>query len=350
MLSRKSKGLFVEANSFSVLMAVTSSTGTPLTVEQLKEYPPLFDDGSLHEDVLEMVASNRARYVPAHCAVYPESRFIRRHTIESAARSKDARYFSSLIADDYKIDPEAHVAAVLNAIDGSSFDPTKPIAHQKEVIVCGASRAELDVEQDQLVERNIYPESLEIGTLVTLGAVMDYMRWKDVVGPTLVLELTSESANLSIVSRNQVDMCRPIPQGISSMFPLIQKELGLKDEESARKLFYSNTFDFTEMGPVLLRRMLRELQASTGFYEVQTGESVGQILLPSMPRNLAWVQGVLAKALGVPALSIDFHGWLSSLKISAGPGVDFHNLESRWLTVFGLMTEFKRDRNGVEEK
>ena len=67
------------------------------------------------------------------------------------------------------------------------------------------------------------------------------------------------------------------------MFPVIQAELGLKDEDSARKLFYSNTFDFTEMGPSLLRKLLKELQASTGFYEVQTGQTIGQLYLALLP-------------------------------------------------------------------
>ncbi len=80
-----------------------------------------------------------------------------------------------------------------------------------------------------------------------------------------------------IFGNEQVDICRPIPYGLNSMFPTVQSELGLKDEDSARKLFFSNTFDFTELGPSLLKKMLKELQASTGFYEVQTGQTIGQI-------------------------------------------------------------------------
>ena len=77
---------------------------------------------------------------------------------------------------------------------------------------------------------------------------------------------------------------RPIPQGLESMIPVVQKELGLKDEESAKKLFYSNTFDFTSMGNALIKKLLKELQSSIGFYEVQTGQSVGLLHGTQLPQ------------------------------------------------------------------
>ena len=42
---------------------------------------------------------------------------------------------------------------------------------------------------------------------------------------------------------------------------MLGQALGLKDEESARKLFYSNTFDFTGMGSVLTKKLIKELQS-----------------------------------------------------------------------------------------
>jgi hypothetical protein len=124
------------------------------------------------------------------------------------------------------------------------------------------------------------------------------------------------------------------------MISVVQKELNLKDEESARKLFYSNTFDFTNMGGVLTRKVLKELQSLIGFYEVQTGQSIGQVLCTQMPPKLAWLGGSVAKELGVESLKLDYVEWLKSRGITFASSAEPSGLDGRWLAVFGLMTYY----------
>ena len=111
----------------------------------------------------------------------------------------------------------------------------------------------------------MYPETLELSSVASLAAVIDYLRFSDSSKPTIVLELGSESTQSFIVSARGLEASRPIAVGLEAMVPVVQKELGLKDEESARKLFFSNTFDFTGMGASLCKRLLKELQSSMGF-------------------------------------------------------------------------------------
>jgi hypothetical protein len=106
---------------------------------------------------------------------------------------------------------------------------------------------------------------LELSSVASLAAVIDYLRFSDSSKPTIVLELGSESTQSFIVSARGLEASRPIAVGLEAMVPVVQKELGLKDEESARKLFFSNTFDFTGMGASLCKRLLKELQSSMGF-------------------------------------------------------------------------------------
>jgi hypothetical protein len=108
----------------------------------------------------------------------------------------------------------------------------------------------------------------------------------------------------------------------------------LKDEESARKLFYSNTFDFTGMGPQLIKRLLKELQSSIGFYEVQTGQSIGQVICTLLPAKLGWLENAIATALGVAALKFDFNPWLQARQIGVSDHAAGAGLDRRW---FGLL-------------
>jgi hypothetical protein len=120
------------------------------------------------------------------------------------------------------------------------------------------------------------------------------------------------------------------------MIPVVQKELGLKDEESARKLFYSNTFDFTGMGPLLIKKLLKELQSSIGFYEVQTGQSVGLLISTILPAKLGWLDVTIAKELGISPLKLDIAPWLESHGITVSEAAK-PVLDQRWFGLLSLM-------------
>ena len=200
-----------------------------------------------------------------------------------------------------------------------------------------APTVRLSTEQKRLLSFGIYPERLEVSTVSTLGGIADYTRFRDISTPVLCFEVGAQTANIFIVHKGKVDVARPVPFGLDSIYPLLQRELGLKDEESARKLFYSNTFDFAEMGPKLLRRMTKELQASTGFYEVQTGQTIGHVFLSVLPNNLSWVAKTVSDALGLQILQPSVEGWLESLDICLGDGVEVQNRGSRWMGLYSLM-------------
>jgi hypothetical protein len=134
------------------------------------------------------------------------------------------------------------------------------------------------------------------------------------------------------------------------MVPVVQSELGLKDAESARKLFLSNAFDFTGMGRSLVKKLLKELQSSIGFYEVQTGQSVGQVLCTSIPPKLSWLGGAVASALGVSTLAVDLVPWLRSRNITIAEQVSLTDIDARWIGLFSLMVSHSSQNADAAEK
>ena len=176
--------------------------------------------------------------------------------------------------------------------------------------------------------------------MATIGALMHYCRVANIVGPVLMAEISTASSNVYIFDNNDLSVCRPINHGVQGMFPVVQRELGLKDEESARKLFFSDTFDFTEMAPALLKNLLKELQASSGYYEVQTGQTIGHIFIGNIPSNLSWMIKTLSRSLGIDSLEIDYEKWLSALGGTPSDAVDLLSLDPRWCGTFALMGDF----------
>jgi hypothetical protein len=347
LFSKKTKGFFVEMNESSVLVARTSSATAPLEIEELKEVP--LGDAAAFAEVLKEIQPKKppSGYLHSVVGVYPSRRMVRKHTLE-LKKLKEAGYLAEVFTSQLRIEQDKFTLAMLNAGDGSDYDLLK--ANQKEVIFCGMPNEDVTATQESLLNLGVYPERLELGTVSTLGALVDYLAFEKSKTPTLVLDVGNETTHSFIVSAAGVEASRPIPQGLEAMVPVVQKELGLKDEVSARKLFRSNTFDFTGMGPLLIKRLLKELQSSIGFYEVQTGQSVGQVICIQLSPKLAWLEGSLASTLGIAALKFDPLPWLKSRHVTVPDALSKTAGDFHWFGLMSLMVHYNSHNGGPNDE
>ncbi len=335
--SQKAKGFFVELNDYAVMLARTSAPVGPFTIEDMRECPP--NDPAALEEAINQIQPKKSPsgYLHATVGTYPAKRLVRRHSLE-LKRVKEPGYFAEVCSQQFRIEQDKYTIAILNSTEGTDFDVAKAV--QKDVLFCGMLTEEVNAAQNALLENGIYPERLELGTVSTLGGVVDCLAHAKSKTPTLVLEIGADSTHSFIVTANGVEASRPIPQGLDAMVPIVQKELGLKDEESARKLFYSNTFDFTGMGPLLIKKLLKELQSSIGFYEVQTGQSVGQVLTTQLSPKLAWLDAAFAASLGITSLKLNPVPWLQSRHVTLPDTLAKNAQEVRWFGLFALMAHY----------
>lgn len=342
LFAKKSKGFCVERGEHVTLVARLSEPDAAPVVEELKEFST--DDS---EGIAEWIKGTEGKgatgYAHATCGVYSPKRLVRRHTLD-IKRLKDPAYFSEVYAQQFRIDPEKYTVRALNPNDGSDYDLGK--STQKEALFCGLPSDDIIDLQDKLLAQGIYPEKLELGTLATLGGIVSYLKFKQAKAPVLLLEIGMDTTQSFIISADGVDISRPIPSGIAAMIPVVQKELGLKDEESAKKLFYSNTFDFTSMGGAV-KKLIKELQSSIGFYEVQTGQSIGNIFCTQLPVSLSWLGTTMAGAIGVAPIKIEMGPWLENLNITLADGVTLDQPDDRW---FGLFSLLASHQNAVSDE
>jgi hypothetical protein len=336
--SKKKIGYFVDLSDEAVLMVRTSSPVAPMVIEETREVPAT-DGAVVQQAVKDLVGkTGGGGYMHARCGVYLPHRLVRRVTLD-LKRVKEPDYFREICTQQFRLEEEKCTLAVLHSADGTDYDASR-VTTQKEVIFVGGANDELLAVQERLLALGVFPERLELGTVAALGGLVNYHTFAQLKAPTLVLEMDADNTQSFVVGSGGLDVSRSIPHGFGAMIAVVQKELNLKDEESAQKLFYSNTFDFTNMGGLLTRKVLKELQSLIGFYEVQTGQSIGQVLCTQMPPKLSWLGGSIAKELGVEALKLDFTGWLKSREISFASSTESSELDARWLAVFGLMTYY----------
>ena len=341
----KTKSFFADCTEHTLLLARTSAAVPPLVVEEVREVAA--DDEAALEEALKVLQPKKTgSYTQAVCGVYPPKRVVRRVTLDPK-RAKEPGYLNEVAAQQLRIEPDQHTLMVLNSQDGHEYDLAQ--AAQKEVVICGLPMEDINAIQDKLLASGLYPDRLELGTLATLGALADYLNFAKNKTPTLVLEIAADSTQSFIVSGAGLEMSRAIAQGLDGMIPIVQKELSLKDEESARKLFYSNAFDFTGLGPLLIKRLLKDLQSSIGFYEVQTGQSIGQVICPLLPPKLGWLEEAVAGQLGVPVLQPDIPAWLQSRQITLADAVPAAAQDARRLGLYGLMAHYPRHAAAQEK-
>jgi len=337
LFSKKPKGFFVEINESSVMFARTSAFTGPMDLEELIECPA--GDAVAFAEGLRQIQPKKAPsgYLHAAVGVYPPKRIVRRHTLE-LKRLREQGYLAEVFSQQLRIEQDKFTLAIINSNDGADYDLSKGL--QKDVLFCGLPTEDLLAVQEAVLGGGIFPERLELGSVAALGALTDCLAFTKSKTPTLVLEVGNDTTHSFIVSAAGVEASRPIPQGFDAMVPIVQKELGLKDEESARKLFRSNTFDLAGMGPLLIKRLLKELQSSIGFYEVQTGQSVGQVICMQMPVKLGWLEGAVASSLGIASVSLDPVPWLRSRQVSVPDALAKTAAEPKWFGLLSLLVQY----------
>jgi len=331
---KKTKGFFIEINGQATLIARTSAGGAPMVIEELRELPA-GDNEAVQAAVKELIGKKGGNYMRAACGIYPPHQLIRRQALD-LKRVRESGYLAEICSQQFHVEVDKHTIAVLNATDGSDFDASKPAA-QKEVTFVGCPDEELLEAQNQMLALGVFPVRMELGTFATLGALVDYHVFAQLKAPTLMLEIDAGSTQAFVVGAGGLDVARAIPHGLDAMIPVVQKELNLQDEESARKLFLSNTFDFTNIGGLLIRKLLKELQSLIGFYEVQTGQSIGQVLCTHLPAKLGWLANAVGKEMAVEVLKLDLAEWLKSRHVTLTGAAAAAEFDARWLGLVSLM-------------
>jgi hypothetical protein len=319
----------------------------PLVIEKIEEV----SGGEIAAlgPVLDKLAGGGRRpgaYRHSICGIYPERRFIRRASLDPK-RAKEPGYLDELLTTQFRAEPDKMILALM-APDGRDIDPNNP--EHKEVLFCGGYAEDFAKAQSELLAHGVFPERLELSSVGVMGAMISILSLQSSKVPTLLLEVGRESTNCYIVNANGADLARPIPHGINSMIPVAQKELGLKDEEAAARLLFSNTFDFTAMGPAMVKRLLKELQSSIGFFEVQTGQSIGQLVCTVMPPNCAWLSSTLSASLGVALMKPELKPWLDQQGIRFAANVAPDVVPESWIGLLGLMASHKTRTDSNEGK
>jgi|GEM_PF-5109420 len=313
MFKKKAKGLFAEVSHYQVRLARTDRLSAPVEVEAL-ETIPITTTAETRRAIEAFAGVQKGSYCQAQASVYPRDRFIHRNSSESAARTRAEDFATKTLSTDLERKAKETGFHVLNPSTGQVYNATE--SPSRETLFVGAGKENLQEEQKRLIELGIYPTRLEISSISLFAGVKRAVVEEDMDGSALVIEFSESTSYAYVVNLSGLALSHSIDFGVSAIANSIQKELGLQDSLSARKVMLSKTFDFRDMASTLLHDLIIQVRASTGQFEVQTGKSVHYLFIPGLPSSLSWISEILAEKLGMERWKPTLSEWLNASGIT----------------------------------
>jgi hypothetical protein len=86
--------------------------------------------------------------------------------------------------------------------------------------------------------------------------------------------------------------------------------------------------------------LINELQSSIGFFEVQTGQSIGNVICPNLSSKRRWLEGVIVSQMGVSPIEMNLKPWLESRGITFSTDTADMEITREWLGVLSLMPRY----------
>lgn len=342
MISARKNHFIVEYRPTAIRAARVSSSSSPSVIEEVLELD-LTHDAPVADQVRSFAGAKASGYLQGSCAVYPSRRIVRHLRIE-ASKGKEAAFVIDYLKSNAGVDPETFAAFCLSAEDGRDADLAA--FNKKPVLLCGAPKEDIAAVQNELLGHGVYPGRLELGTIGSIGVLKEVLGEGDGGAPMLFLEINDDCTNAVIVGPKGVEMARRIDCGATHLATALREEMNLKDDAAAEKILVSRDFDLGPIAPKILRKLLRELQSSIGFFEVQTGYSVSRVFCVKQGRKLDWLESSVCDLLNLKPLTWRFSDWLEERGITFGSKQVASKVDETWLGLVSLLLDLENGKAG----
>lgn len=304
MSKSKGGGLYTYRQDNGILLARTNQFANPLTVSELISIPT-YDLSGNHFAALTPYNAHQKGYCEAHfVASHPDFQHYF-HQSEGIPRKNAAEYIPGIVKEWLGVENSDFFFQVLDWETGELVPVENPT--QKSMLVSGMNTKKLEKLQSQITEQNFYPKRLENSIVLMLGLIRRLIKESKLQGPVLLLEIYRDSGVLIVIPSEGVPLLRTIDSGESAMYEQIRTELSLKDVSSARKLMHSSTIDLSDIGRQVVNPVFKEIASTVGSFEVETGQSISQMIVPNFLPNQRWIVEVMANDFGMTIPEFDMN-------------------------------------------
>ena len=200
-----------------------------------------------------------------------------------------------------------------HAEDGS---PVTPVGNARWLINLAPVDV-LDAAVSAARERGIEAIRVESSILTRVAAAATAIRHAG-SGPVLLWDLGVERSQLFLVTSRGVEAVTGCAAGLDALFTIVQSALGLKLRGAAARLFFNDTYDFSEAGPRIAAELAPALKTAMASLPASTNSAA--FACASFTGKQAWFSAEVARAIGFSPWTPDVAKVVSHLQLRLPAG------------------------------
>jgi TonB family protein len=193
--------------------------------------------------------------------------------------------------------------------------------------------SELPTESLQVPGVSKRPNSVSPATLALVRGLVT-ANSKSV--PIVVWDTTETSSHLLLVTDAGVMGAVSLPFGIDRIFSELRAALSLKLIGAAARLFFSDSFDFSDLGPRIVEATADALRGKVRELCSRCSVDSAEFLMTGLPTSHAWFSKALGKAVYLDSFELSLGDLAEASGARLGPGV---NPDSSGIPYIGVITQ-----------
>lgn len=195
-----------------------------------------------------------------------------------------------------------------HAEDGSAVTPVG----NARWLVNLAPTSSLEAAAEAVRDRQIEPVRVESGILSRIAAAATAVRHAG-SNPVVLWNLGLENSQLFLVTARGVEGVAPCTTGLDSLFTIVQAALGLKLRGAAARLFFNDTYDFSDAGPRIAAELAPSLK--TALSTLPSAVATASFSCASFTGKQAWFSAEIARSVGLTPWTPDVARIVSHLQL-----------------------------------
>lgn len=311
--------LIIDDRGDFLLVAAANGLTAPVEIDEIRRIPVAGSETAADE-LREMAGLRRGNYAFADVGIQPEGTFVRPFSLDAPGRARQPGFVEKTLKEEFSIEPESTLTAVVHPVSGNLYDPTA--TPSKLLLFAGADEEAIRQRQIEFGRMGVFSTRLQITPLASLGCLVRRIQELADESPELAVQFGEDLTHAWVLTKEGVQSYRQIRRGFADMYPVVQRELGLRDTESARRMLAARTFDLENIGSLLVNDIVSEFLTMIGFYEVQYGQTIDRMSPIGTHPGFSWVPRAVGMGLGMDVVNWDVRRTFSQMGVGLSDSVD----------------------------
>ncbi|HXA14488.1 MAG TPA: PEGA domain-containing protein, partial [Opitutaceae bacterium] len=325
------KAYFVELNDFSIVLARSSALRSSVVIEDIREVP-LDNKAGLEEAVQAVFPETKSGTTEVFAALRPKQRGLHLSSADEGKKFATLSALPGVLSEPALANFSPGEFTAVYAGNGLTIS-----GQGAPWLLAAAAKDSYAEALATLQGLKLVPSRISPATLSAAGSLASALKLKADGSTALLFEFGEFCTHLLLVSRDGVEAVRSVPVTMDKVAEAVQVELGLKFKGSAAKLFFNDSYDFSETGTKIAARIAQELTADIS----AIGHTPAALACTGLPAKQNWFATSLAGALNLAPFAPDLKSWCEQTHLVIPDSTVESSLTPAWLGFLYLIGSYQ---------